>query len=284
MKTIREPRLMHNESEGFRSAGKRIALVPTMGALHGGHTALIREARTRGDVVIVTVFVNPAQFGEGEDFNRYPRDSEGDLRTASEAGADILFAPETAAMYPPGYQTFVTVEALSLPLEGAARPGHFRGVATVVAKLFNITCPHCAIFGQKDAQQVVVLRRMSRDLDLGIEIVVVPTVREGDGLALSSRNAYLSVSERREAPVLYRALRIAEERIRAGERSAAAVVAAVTSEITARSSASIDYVSVADAETLEPLSALDAGRTLLVSLAARFGTTRLIDNIHIRIE
>ncbi len=283
MKTIQDPLQMQRESEGFRSAGKRVVLVPTMGALHAGHAALIREARKRGDVVIVTVFVNPVQFGRGEDFGRYPRDLEGDLRTAAEAGADILFTPETAAMYPPGYQTFVTVEAISLPLEGSARPGHFRGVTTVVAKLFNITRPHCAVFGQKDAQQVAVLRRMARDLDTGIEIVVVPTVREPDGLALSSRNAYLSEAERSEAPVLYRSLRFAEERVRAGERSADALVAAVISEITSCSSAAIDYVSVADAESLEPLSSLPPGRTVLVSLAARFGTTRLIDNIQIRI-
>jgi pantoate--beta-alanine ligase len=283
MKTIHDPVQMQGASEGFRSAGKRVVVVPTMGALHAGHAALIREARTRGDVVIVTVFVNPVQFGRGEDFGRYPRDREGDARSASEAGADILFAPETEAMYPPGYQTFVNVEALSLPLEGAARPGHFRGVTTVVAKLLNVTRPHLAVFGQKDAQQVAVLRRMVYDLDYGVEIVVVPTVRESDGLALSSRNAYLSAAERREAPVLYRALRIAENRIRAGERSAAAVVDAVRSEITSGSSAIIDYVSVADADSLEPLSTLAPGGTALVSLAARFGTTRLIDNIQIRI-
>jgi len=283
MKTLLDPLQMQRESEGFRAAGKRVVVVPTMGALHAGHAALIGEARARGDVVIVTVFVNPVQFGEGEDFGRYPRDREGDLRKASDSGADILFAPETAAMYPPGYQTFVHVESLSLPLEGAARPGHFRGVTTVVAKLFNITRPHCAVFGQKDAQQVAVLRRMARDLDTGVEIVVVPTVREADGLALSSRNAYLSGAERREAPVLYRSLRIAEERVRAGERSAAALVEAVTSEISSRSSAAIDYVSVADAESLQPLSTLVPGATVLLSLAARFGGTRLIDNIVLRI-
>jgi pantoate--beta-alanine ligase len=222
MKTIHEPHLMQREADELRSAGKRIALVPTMGALHGGHAALIREARTLGDVVVVTLFVNPAQFGEGEDYGRYPRDIERDALLASGAGGDLLFAPETTAMYPPGYQTFVNVERLSLRLEGAARPGHFRGVATVVAKLFNIVRPHSAVFGQKDAQQVIVLRRMVRDLDLGVEIVVVPTLREQDGLAMSSRNAYLTPSQRGEAPVL-------------------------------------------------------------VSLAARFGTTRLIDNIHIRL-
>jgi len=283
MKTIHEPHLMQQEAEAMRSEGRRIALVPTMGALHGGHTALIREARRRGDIVIVTIFVNPAQFGEGEDFGRYPRNIDADRLTASDAGADILFAPATPSMYPGGYQTFVTVEKVSLPLEGAARPGHFRGVATVVTKLFNITKPHCAVFGQKDAQQVVVLRRMVRDLDLGVDIVVVPTVREADGLAMSSRNAYLTPSQRSEAPVLYRSLRRAEEIIRGGEKNAAGIIKAVTAEISGGSSAEIEYLSVSDAETLEPLSALRPGETVLVSLAARFGSTRLIDNIHIRI-
>lgn len=283
MKTILEPHLMQREADELRSAGKRIVLVPTMGALHGGHIALIREARTRGDVVVVTLFVNPAQFGEGEDFDRYPRDIDRDVFQASGAGGDILFAPETTAMYPPGYQTFVDIEKLSLRLEGAARPGHFRGVATVVTKLFNIARPHCAVFGQKDAQQVVVLRRMVLDLDLGVEIVVVPTVREQDGLAMSSRNAYLTPPQRGEAPVLYRSLRKAEDLIRAGERSAGTVIGAVTAEITGGSSAAIDYVSVADAESLDPLSTLSPGTSVLVSLAARFGATRLIDNIHIRL-
>ena len=283
MKTIHDPHLMQREADDLRAAGKRIVLVPTMGALHGGHTALIREARTRGGVVVVTLFVNPAQFGKGEDYGRYPRDIERDALLASGAGGDILFAPETDAMYPPGYQTFVNVEKLSIPLEGGARPGHFRGVATVVAKLFNITKPHIAVFGQKDAQQVIVLRRMVRDLDLGVEIVVVPTLREQDGLAMSSRNVYLTPAQRVEAPVLYRSLRKAEDMMRAGERSAGAVVAAMTLEITGGSSAAIDYVSVADADTLDPLVTLSPGASVLVSLAARFGTTRLIDNIHIRL-
>ena len=282
MKTIHEPHLMQREADDLRAAGKRIVLVPTMGALHGGHAALIREARTRGDVVVVSLFVNPAQFGEGEDYSRYPRDVDRDVLLASGAGGDILFAPEPTVMYPPGYQTFVDVETLSRRLEGASRPGHFRGVATVVVKLFNITRPHAAVFGQKDAQQVIVLRRMVLDLDLGVEIVVVPTVRERDGLAMSSRNAYLTPREREEAPVLYRSLRKAEEMIRAGERSAGAVIAAVTSEITGGSSAAVDYVSVADAESLDPLSVISPGTPVLVSLAARFGATRLIDNIHIR--
>ncbi len=283
MKTIHELRQMQRESDDLRAAGKRIALVPTMGALHGGHTALIREARNRGDIVVVSNFVNPSQFGEGEDYGRYPRDIERDARIVAESGGDLMFAPAAEAMYPGGFQTYVNVEKVSLPLEGRARPGHFRGVATVVAKLFNITRPHTALFGQKDAQQVAVIRRMASDLDMGIEIVVVPTVREQDGLAMSSRNAYLSAAERAEAPVLYRSLRKAENVIRAGERSAARVIAGVTSEITGGSSASVEYVSVADAESLDAAGAITPGKEYLVSLAARFGSTRLIDNILIRL-
>ena len=283
MQTIVEPELMQREADALRAAGRRIALVPTMGALHGGHVALIGEARKQAERVVVSIFVNPAQFGQGEDFARYPRDIEKDTQVVAGAGGDLLFVPGPAAMYPDGYQTFVTVEKVSLPLEGAARPGHFRGVATVVAKLLNITRPHVAVFGQKDAQQVVVIRRLVRDLNLGVEIDVVPTVREEDGLAMSSRNAYLSPEERRQAPVLYRSLRIGEDLIRAGERSASRVAAAVTAEISGKSSARLDYVSVADAETLEPAATLEAGGAVIISLAARFGSTRLIDNILIRL-
>ncbi|HTY58833.1 MAG TPA: pantoate--beta-alanine ligase [Bacteroidota bacterium] len=274
---------MQREADALRAAGRRIALVPTMGALHGGHVALIGRARKHAERVVVSIFVNPAQFGQGEDFARYPRDIEKDTQVVAGAGGDLLFVPGPAAMYPDGYQTFVTVEKVSLPLEGAARPGHFRGVATVVAKLLNITRPHVAVFGQKDAQQVVVIRRLVRDLNLGVEIDVVPTVREEDGLAMSSRNAYLSPEERRQAPVLYRSLRIGEDLIRAGERSASRVAAAVTAEISGKSSARLDYVSVADAETLEPAATLEAGGAVIISLAARFGSTRLIDNILIRL-
>ncbi|HTR99414.1 MAG TPA: pantoate--beta-alanine ligase [Bacteroidota bacterium] len=279
MNVIREPHLMQRESEALRAAGKRIALVPTMGALHAGHRALIREACARAGAVVVSVFVNPTQFGPAEDLARYPRDLAKDAAYAAAAGATLVFAPAPEAMYPPGYQTYVTVERAALPLEGAVRPGHFRGVATVVAKLLNITRPHVALFGQKDAQQAVVLRRMVADLDYGVEFVVVPTVREEDGLALSSRNAYLGPAERAEAPVLYRALRHAEELVRRGERSGPALAAAVAGEIARGSSAAVEYVAVTDAATLEPRATLAPGDAVLVSLAARFGATRLIDNI-----
>ncbi len=206
MKILTDPRGMQHDADALRRAGRRIAVVPTMGALHEGHLTLIREARSRADVVVVTLFVNPAQFGAGEDFDRYPRDRDRDAARAGDAGADILFAPDAAAVYGPGYQTYLSVEQVSLPLEGAARPGHFRGVATIVAKLFIATAPHVAVFGQKDAQQVAVVRRLIRDLGFDIELVVVPTVRESDGLALSSRNASLTPDQRRQAPVLFAAL------------------------------------------------------------------------------
>ncbi len=270
---------MQRQVEGLRSAGRRIALVPTMGALHGGHAALIRTARARADYVITSVFVNPVQFGPGEDFTRYPRDLSRDVPFASAAGSDAVFAPSAGEMYPEGYQTFVSVDKLGSVLEGASRPGHFRGVATVVAKLFLIVRPHVAVFGQKDAQQVVVIRQMVRDLNIGVELVVVPIVREPDGLALSSRNAYLSAAQRGEATVLYRSLQRAEELIRGGERTSAAVTGEMRRLIEGGSSGRIDYLSIAGAESLEELPSIPAGTPVLISLAVRFGSTRLIDNL-----
>jgi pantoate--beta-alanine ligase len=282
MKILTDPRGMQHDADALRRAGRRIAVVPTMGALHEGHLTLIREARSRADVVVVTLFVNPAQFGAGEDFDRYPRDRDRDAARAGDAGADILFAPDAAAVYGPGYQTYLSVEQVSLPLEGAARPGHFRGVATIVAKLFIATAPHVAVFGQKDAQQVAVVRRLIRDLGFDIELIVVPTVRESDGLALSSRNASLTPDQRRQAPVLFAALCRAEELIRAGERSGESVVRAIRTMIESGTGGVIDYCSVADGESLLELRQIPDGATVLVSLAVRFGNTRLIDNIHLR--
>ena len=279
MNIVSDPRVMQREAEKLRLAGKRLAVVPTMGALHEGHCALLREARKRADCVIVTVFVNPAQFGEGEDFARYPRDLPADTARAAEAGADLLFSPDAAAMYGDGYQTFVTVEQVAKPLEGALRPIHFRGVATVVAKLFHLTKPHVAVFGQKDAQQVVVISRMVKDLDFDCELIIVPTVRESDGLARSSRNVYLTPAQRKEAPVLYASLQEAADAVGNGERSAKPLTAAIRAAITSRTSGSIDYVSVADGDTLRELATLEHGQHILVSLAVKFGTTRLIDNI-----
>jgi pantoate--beta-alanine ligase len=274
---------MQRWSNAERMAGRRIAVVPTMGALHDGHIALIRAARNAADRVIVTIFVNPTQFGPQEDFARYPRSFDADVAAAADAGADAIFAPSVEEMYPAGYQTYVSVEEVTRTLEGAVRPGHFRGVATVVAKLFHCTQPHVAFFGQKDAQQVAVIRRMVRDLSFDLDVAVVPTVREADGLAKSSRNVYLTPEERSEAPVLFRSLVRARDLIDAGEPSADAVRLAVRTMIAAESHGRIDYVSVAHAETLEELTAVAPGVPVTVSLAVRFGTTRLIDNIQAQV-
>lgn len=253
-----------------------LGLVPTMGALHEGHIALVRRARAENERVAVTIFVNPAQFAANEDLARYPRDLPRDLGLLREAGADMVFTPLPAEVYPPGFGTWVDVEGASDVLEGARRPGHFRGVATVVCKLFGIAQPTRAYFGQKDAQQCVVVRRMVRDLNLPLDIVVCPTERAADGLALSSRNVYLSAEQRQAAPVLFRALREAERLAAAGERDANALRAAMRAAIAAEPLARVDYVSVADAETLAELEAV-AGPAL-ASLAVFFGNTRLIDN------
>lgn len=274
---------MQQRAERIRLEGRRIALVPTMGALHEGHCALIRLARSMADEVITTIFVNPTQFGPGEDFSRYPRPLAHDVELASAAGSEILFVPDDKAMYPDGYQTYVTVENVTKPLEGSLRPGHFRGVTTVVAKLLNITHPHLAVFGQKDAQQVVVIRRMVKDLNMSVDIVVGPIVREPDGLAMSSRNAYLSAAERKSAPVLHRALLLAESLVGESERSCRVVVDAMSRLIEAEPGAVIDYCSVADPDTLREVHELTPGMTVLVSLAVRFGGTRLIDNTMIRV-
>jgi pantoate--beta-alanine ligase len=278
---IAEPLLLQQTADALRGEGKRIAVVPTMGALHEGHLSLIRIARERADVVITTLFVNPAQFGPGEDLARYPRDLARDRRAAAGAGTDILFAPEVERMYPPGFGTYVNVERLTETLEGRIRPGHFRGVTTVVAKLFLLSKPHVAVFGQKDAQQLAVIRRMVHDLQFDVDIVVGPIVRERDGLAMSSRNTYLTPVQRAEAPVLHRALLLAEARIAGGggERRAQPILGAMRELIEAESSGRIDYLSIADEESLEERPGFAPGEKLLVSLAVRFGQTRLIDNI-----
>jgi pantoate--beta-alanine ligase len=270
---------MQRLADAFRSQGQRIALVPTMGALHEGHLTLIRRAKTSGAVVVVSVFVNPVQFGAGEDFDRYPRDLDRDRQLASNAGAMVVFAPSVEEMYPDGYHTYVDVEKLTDVLEGRARPGHFRGVTTVVAKLFLCTKPHAAYFGQKDAQQAAVIRRMAADLHFDLDLVVVPTVREADGLALSSRNAYLTPAQRTQAPVLFRALEDAAARVRAGERDPAALRDRADVMIRTQPDARPEYIAVSDADTLDDVTVLRAGQTVIISLAVRFGTTRLIDNV-----
>jgi pantoate--beta-alanine ligase len=272
---------MHGFAEDRRREGRRIAVVPTMGALHEGHLTLIRRAKEQADVVIVTLFVNPTQFGRGEDFERYPRNRDRDQELAAQAGADVLFAPAAQTMYPDGYHTFVSVESITAVLEGAVRPGHFRGVATIVTKLLNCTKPHVAVFGQKDAQQAAVIRRLVSDLNFDVEIVVVPTVRESDGLAMSSRNSYLTPADRAQAPVLFRALREAERRVLEGGRDAVTIRGTMEVMIRTETSAAIDYLSIADAATLQEQTTLQSGREILISLAARFGSTRLIDNVQV---
>jgi pantoate--beta-alanine ligase len=259
-----------------RRAGKTVGLVPTMGALHAGHVSLIDAARAADDVVIVSIFVNPTQFGPNEDFSRYPRPLERDLEMCRTAGADLVFTPDAVVIYPPGFRTFVEVKDLSEVLEGASRPGHFRGVATVVLKLFNLVQPDRAYFGQKDAQQVRVIQQMVRDLNVPVEVIVRPTVREPDGLALSSRNQYLDADHRREAAALNQALAEAEAKIRAGERDPAVIERTMAERIAATRGAVLDYAVAVDADTLRPVTPLKG--TVLLALAVRFGATRLIDN------
>ncbi|HSK00183.1 MAG TPA: pantoate--beta-alanine ligase [Kofleriaceae bacterium] len=272
----RAPAAMRARAEDLRRDGRRIAVVPTMGALHEGHLALMRAARSRADVVILTIFVNPTQFGPTEDLSRYPRDEAGDLTKARGAGVDLAFCPDAPVMYPPGSQTFVEVRELARPLCGASRPGHFAGVATVVAKLFHATLPHVAVFGEKDYQQLAIIRRMARDLDFGIEIASVPIVREPDGLAMSSRNAYLAPAERRAARALSAGLAAAGDAFAAGERAADALLAAARAPIEAEPLARIDYVELRDADELTELSRVE--RRAVLAMAVFIGKTRLIDN------
>jgi pantoate--beta-alanine ligase len=276
MRIIQDPAEMQRIAEDERRQGKSLGLVPTMGALHEGHLSLIRRCRAENDVAIMSLFVNPTQFNRRDDLERYPRDLEGDSRMARGAGVDIIFAPTVEGMYPDGYTTHVTVERLTERWEGASRPGHFRGVATVCAKLFTICRPHRAYFGQKDYQQSLVVRRLAADLNLGLEIVVLPTVREPDGLALSSRNALLSPEERRQAAVLSQALLDAQKAVRSGERDASRLAADIEERIRSAPLARLDYVGVCDPETLQPL--IEITGTAVAVVAASFGSTRLIDN------
>jgi len=264
--------------KAHRALSGTLGLVPTMGYLHDGHLTLVLEAAAHNDHVAVSIFVNPTQFGPNEDFANYPRDMEHDLAILREASVELIFSPSVQEMYPEGFQTHVEVTGVSQGLEGEHRPGHFRGVATVVAKLFNVIQPDRAYFGQKDAQQVAVIRRMVADLAMPLDLVIVPTVRAPDGLALSSRNSYLTSEQRLAAPALYRALMSAKVRYDAGVRVPDELRAAARETLTAEPLAQIDYVSAADAETLEELQA-PTDRQILLSMAVRIGKTRLIDNI-----
>src|SRR2546427_2415244 len=274
----RRKRMMSIARKLRREENRTIGLVPTMGAVHEGHLSLIHEARAMCDVVVVSVFVNPTQFGKGEDYDRYPRDLTKDTALLTDYNVDYIFAPAVEEIYPKGFSTFVTVEGLSEQLEGAARPGHFRGVTTVVAILFNIVRPHFAFFGQKDAQQSVIVKQMVRDLAFNTEIVVLPVVREESGLAMSSRNEYLNDEQRQAATVLSRSLSQARAAYEDGEYGAAHLIELVRSMIEKEPLARIDYVSLNDSESLETLDKIE-DRPALLSLAVFIGKTRLIDNV-----
>jgi pantoate--beta-alanine ligase len=263
--------------ETLRREGRRLALVPTMGFLHEGHLSLMREGRRHADVVASSIFVNPTQFGPREDLGRYPRDFEGDLAKCASAGVEVVFAPEAGAMYPPGYQTYVEVTEVSKGLCGDRRPGHFRGVATIVTQLLCLFRPTVALFGEKDYQQLQVIKALNRDLHLGVEILGMPTVREPDGLAMSSRNAYLSAQERQRALSISRGLAAAQALYRSGARGAVALVDAVRREIRAADLRE-DYVELVDAELLTPVAEVRPGQPARLIVAAFCGTTRLIDN------
>ena len=276
MQIIQTVREMQRWSEDQRLERKTVAFVPTMGFLHEGHLSLVREAKNRGDVVVVSIFVNPMQFNQASDFDKYPRDEEQDESALKALGTDVLFMPPPAEIYPDGYQSAVEVEKVSQPLCGAFRPGHFRGVTTVVAKLFNMVKPHCALFGEKDFQQCVVIKRMVRDLNFDIDIVTLPTVREDDGLAMSSRNARLSAAERETSLCGSRALKTAQELVSGGQSSAAVILQAVQQILTQNAEVRVEYASLCHPERLEEVERI-TGPTLL-AIAVWVGDVRLIDN------
>jgi len=276
MEIIRSAEEMQSRALALKRSGKRIAFVPTMGYLHEGHASLLREGRKQADVLVLSIFVNPTQFGAGEDLDAYPRDLERDERIAKEAGADLLYFPTPQQMYPEGFSTWVNVEGLTETLCGASRPGHFRGVTTVVAKLFGIVQPDVAFFGSKDFQQLAVIRRMTADLNLPVEIVGMPIVREVDGLALSSRNVYLSSSERSQALALVGAIRKACAAFREGQRDSEKIARSVAGRIGREPAASIDYIRICNDSSLREMAQADETSVLL--LAVRVGKTRLIDN------
>jgi pantoate--beta-alanine ligase len=282
IRIVEEPHAMQAWALQERRAGRSVGFVPTMGALHNGHLSLVRRCRAENERCVVSIFVNPTQFAPDEDFERYPRDVERDKALLENEGADVLFLPAALAMYPAGFSTSVEETVVSKPLCGASRPGHFRGVATVVLKLLNLVQPTRAYFGQKDAQQARVIQQMVRDLAVPVEIVVLPTVREPDGLAMSSRNAYLTPDERRDAVVLFEGLEWARKAVDTGERSADTLVCGIRRRITAKSTARIDYVSIVDFETLQEIQRLSG--TVLIAVAVFFGATRLIDNVLVHVE
>ena len=279
IKTVRE---MHRAADRIRQAGLRIGLVPTMGYLHDGHLSLVRQALKVTDRVVVSIFVNPLQFGPTEDLAAYPRDIDRDLELIDQHGVHLAYLPDEKEIYPGDFATSVHVTKLTERLCGASRPGHFEGVTTIVTKLFAAVKPHVAVFGQKDAQQTIVIQRMVRDLNLDVEIQMAPTVREADGLAMSSRNAYLSAEERREAPALYRALMVGQKMIDRGERRTQRVIEAMRDVIEPQRCAKIDYIEAVDAKTLTSVAELKD--SILLAVAVRFGNARLIDNALVHIK
>ncbi len=282
MKVISSIVEMQKTSLGLRNRGKSVGFVPTMGALHKGHTSLIEKAKKASDVVILSIFVNPTQFTAGEDYYSYPRDIEKDKTTASDIGVDYLFLPSADEMYPEGYKTFVNVEDITEPLCGKFRLGHFKGVATVVLKLFNIVKPHRAYFGEKDYQQLLVIRRMARDLNLDIEIVNMPTIREGDGLAMSSRNRYLNQKEMVSAAAIYKALKISQEMVKDSERVSKNIITEMERVIKSEDGIKIDYISICDPDTLEDVKIIND--RALIAIAVRIGNARLIDNCIVEVR
>jgi len=276
LKIVNSVKEMQESALAARKEGRVIGLVPTMGYLHQGHASLMQEGRRCVDLLVASIFVNPTQFGAGEDLDKYPKDLDRDMAIAAAAGVDVLFVPTAAEIYPPGYQTYVNVEKITLPLCGGSRPGHFRGVTTVVAKLFGITQPHIAFFGRKDFQQLVVIRQMTADLNMPVKIIGLPIVRETDGLAMSSRNAYLSDQERSEALCLKAAIDRVKKSFKEGVRSSLALKNTALEIISKSISASVDYIEFCDSTTLESVAQVD-GSTLM-ALAVKIGKTRLIDN------
>jgi pantoate--beta-alanine ligase len=276
IKIIQSLKQMRAYSESLRLRGQKIAFVPTMGYFHNGHLSLMSEGRRRGDCLIISIYVNPTQFGPGEDFERYPRDFERDRRLAEGVGVDIIFYPENSEMYPPHFQSFVNVEKVTKNLCGMSRPGHFKGVTTVCAKLFNIVKPHVTIFGKKDFQQLTVIKRMVQDLNMDMEVIGMPTVREHDGLAMSSRNVYLIEKERDSALSLSRSLRLAKEMYDEGERKASTILERISTFIEGHPHTRIDYAKICNTTTLEDIEYLEEESVL--ALAVRVSSTRLIDN------
>ncbi|MCL4538888.1 MAG: pantoate--beta-alanine ligase [Bacteroidetes bacterium] len=284
MKIIETVKEMQTAAEGLRLSGKKIGLVPTMGYLHEGHLSLVDEVKKRSDVVVMSVYVNPTQFAQGEDLDKYPRDLSRDEKNAAERGVNYLFVPSDREMYPEEHLSFIELNKVSHILEGEFRPTHFKGVATVVAKLLNIVKPAVALFGQKDAQQAFIIRKMVRDLNFDVEIVVAPIVREEDGLALSSRNVYLSQYQRKQANVLYRSLKLAESNLSKGETSLEKVRSAMVRLISSESEGKIDYVSFVEPATFCKIEEAGSLAEILALLAVRFGQTRLIDNMLLKVR